>query len=230
MRKVSAGGMILFALSISFAAFDWLMSLEPHWFSTIFGAYYFAGAFLGALSLMAILVLFLHRQGLLRETITVEHLHDIGKLMFGFVIFWAYVAYSQYFLQWYANIPEETFWFLRRWDGVDGTSGWKWTSLILIFGHFFIPFAILIFRAVKRSAALMWIMAIWLLILHYIDMYWLVYPTLFEDGAHFSWVDLATMAALGGIFFWLFWNTYSTKALVPVGDPRLEESIKFINT
>jgi hypothetical protein len=229
MRRVSAGGMVIYALTISFAAFDWLMSLEPHWYSTIFGAYYFAGAFLSSLALLVVLALYLRSRDVLKNTITVEHYHDLGKLMFGFVIFWAYIGYSQYFLQWYGNIPEETFWYLRRWDGPDGTADWEWVSLLLFFGQFVIPFVVLLFRSVKRNFRLMWIMAIWLLILHFVDMYWLVYPNYFRDSAHFSWVDLAAMVGIGGVFLWIFWNTYSAKALVPVSDPRLKESISFVN-
>jgi hypothetical protein len=224
LRKVSAIGMLLFAVTTTFASFDWLMSLAPHWYSTIFGVYYFGGTFLVGVSALALLSMFLRRNGILRESITVEHYHDLGKLMFAFIIFWAYIGFSQYFLIWYGNIPEETIWFLARWEG-----GWKSFSLVLLFGHFVIPFVFLIFRGVKRTIPLLGMGAALLVVMQWVDMYWLVYPVYLESGPQIGWIEIAPVIGLGGIFFAGFWRSFSSAPTVPVGDPWLEKSIKFVN-
>ncbi|UCD94464.1 MAG: hypothetical protein JSU69_12010 [Candidatus Zixiibacteriota bacterium] len=224
MRVTSAPGMILFALTITFAAFDWLMSLDPHWYSTIFGVYVFSGALVAMLAFMTFVILRLRAMAALTGTITEEHYHDLGKLMFGFIIFWGYMAFSQYFLIWYGNIPEETIWFLHRWD-----TSWKIVSLILVFGHFVIPFFVLFPRGPKRNPAILKFMAIWILFMHLIDLHWIVLPNLHQHGLHPSWIDLTTLAGIGGVFLWFFWRRMASRPLVPVGDPHLEESKKFVN-
>lgn len=224
MRKISAPGMLLFALTITYSSFDWLMSLDPHWYSTIFGVYIFSGTFLAILSFMVLIGRYLNSKGLLVNDITVEHYHDVGKFMFAFIIFWAYMAFSQYFLIWYANIPEETVWFLNRWKGT-----WKTVSLVIIFGHFAIPFVIMIFRASKRSRIILPIMAVMLLVMRFVDIHWLVLPNLHHDDAAFSWMDFTTMVGIGGIFVWFFWKRFTAHPLVPIGEPSLEYSRKFIS-
>ncbi|MBC8216082.1 MAG: hypothetical protein H8E64_06185 [Candidatus Marinimicrobia bacterium] len=224
MLKFSSAGMILFALTISFAAFDWLMSTDAHWYSTIFGVYIFAGSYLAILTFLVLASHFLQGNGILNKEITVEHFHDLGKLLFGFIIFWAYIAGSQYFLIWYANIPEETIWFLHRWEG-----SWKPMSQFLMFGHFVIPFIILVFRASKRNLSVLKTMAAWILFMHYVDIYWIVMPTFHQHGVHFSWMDLTTFLGIGGIFISLFWRQFSAKPVVPVNDPTLQKSFGFMN-
>jgi len=224
MRKISAPGMLLFALTITFFAYDWLMSLSPHWYSTIFGPYVYAGAFLTSLSFLAVFMTYIRRRDLLTKTVTVEHYHDVGKLMFAFIIFWAYMAFSQYFLVWYANLPEETVWYLARWDG-----GWRGFSLVIIFGHFAIPFLALIFRASKRNPVALSIISLWIMAMHWVDLYWVVFPNISPDGPHFSWMDLTTMIGIGGLFCGYFWRRFVARPLVPVGDPGLEKSIEFRN-
>ncbi len=220
----SAPGIILFAVTITLAAFDWMMSLDAHWYSTIYGAYYFAGSSMAVMAFAQIFVVHMRGKNILADTITVEHDHDIAKLAFAFIVFWAYMAFSQYMLIWYANIPEETIWYQHRWIG-----SWKTISLVIIFGHFVIPFVILITRIAKRSPRLMLLGGFWLLIMHYIDIYWNIMPSFFHHGAHFSWMDVTTMLGIGGVFVWFFWRTYTSKALIPVSDPRLEASIEFVN-
>ena len=141
--------MVLFALSLNFAAFDLLMSLDPHWFSTIFGVYYFAASVVAFLAVMPKILYGLQMRGILKNAVTVEHYHDFGKLLFGFIVFWAYIAFSQYMLIWYGNLPEETEWFLKR-----QTGEWTTVSLILIFGHFVVPFLLLVSRMIKRRPLL----------------------------------------------------------------------------
>lgn len=224
MRKVSGPGMVVFALTSSFAAFDWLMSLDAHWYSTIFGLYFFAGGLLAALAGMAIFGIYLRAKGILAETITLEHYHDLGKLMFAFTIFWGYMAFSQYFLIWYANIPEETIWFMHRWEG-----SWKVFSLTLVFGHFLLPFLALMTRAAKRNLNLLGLMSIWLLIMHWIDLYWIILPTHSHHGIHLSWMDLTLFLGIGGVFMGIIWKYFSSNPLVPVGETVLTESIQFSN-
>jgi hypothetical protein len=216
--------MILFAVTVTFFSFDLLMSLDPHWYSTIFGVYFFAGCFLSVLSFMAINIIHLRKKGALVNEITSEHFRDLGKLIFAFLIFWGYMAFSQYFLIWYANIPEETLWFLHRWEG-----SWKTISLILVFGHFVMPFFVLFPMEIKRKIPAMLTISVWLLLMHWIDLYWIVMPSLHHHGVHFSWMDLTTMAGIGGFFVWRIRRNICAHPLVPINDPRLETSIKIIS-
>ncbi len=220
LRKWSAIGMLLFAMTVTFASFDWLMSLQPHWYSTIYGVYFFGGLFLGGVSFIALICWFLRRGGVLVGEVTVEHHHDLGKLMFAFIIFWAYIGFSQYFLIWYGNIPEETFWFLSRWEG-----GWKPISLTLLYGHFALPFVLLIFRNAKRKIVLLGSAAIWILLMHWLDLYWLIYPSYQASFESVGWIELAPMLGLGGLFIWLFWRRVASQPLIPINDPWLQDSI-----
>ena len=212
MRQISAPGMILFAVSITLASFDWMMSIEPHWFSTIYGVYFFGGCFLAILSFVVIVALNLRKKGYLENEITVEHYHDMGKLFFAFLIFWGYIGFSQYFLIWYANIPEETIWYLTRWE-----NGWNYITMLLVLGSFTVPFFILLLRSVKRSLKWMKIVAVWIFIMHVFDIYWLTFPPLSHGhGPDVSWIDFAVLLGIGGIFVWNFWNNLSAHPLVPV--------------
>ncbi|NQV38680.1 MAG: hypothetical protein HQ509_11835 [Candidatus Marinimicrobia bacterium] len=224
LRRVAAPGMFLFALSLTFASFDWLMSLDPHWYSTIFGVYIFSGSYLTIIAFMTLFTMFIQRRGILKNEVTIEHYHDFGKLLFAFTVFWAYIAGSQYFLIWYGNIPEETVWFLHRWEG-----SWKSMSLFLIFAHFAVPFLVLIFRASKRNKTVLFAMASLILIMQFIDLYWIVMPTLHHHGVHFSWMDITTFVGIGGVFLFLFWKNFTANAIVPVKDEKLQDSIKFLN-
>ena len=212
--------MLLFAMTVTFASFDWLMSLQPHWYSTIYGVYFFGGVFLSGLCFIAVIRWFLRRSGVLVSEVTVEHHHDLGKLMFAFIIFWAYIGFSQYFLIWYGNIPEETYWFLSRWEG-----GWKPVSLVLFYGHFALPFVVLIFQKVKRKIVLLGLAAIWILVMHWVDLYWLIYPSYQANFEGVGWIELAPMLGLGGLFIWLFWRRLASQPLIPINDPWLKDSI-----
>ena len=220
LRRTSPPAIILFALTLTFASFDWLMSLEAHWYSTIFGVYIFSGATVGALAGMIILVLFLHKNNMLKNTITVEHYHDLGKLLFTFTVFWAYMAFSQYFLIWYANIPEETIWYQHRWTG-----SWKIISLLLVFGHFVVPFFTLLIRAMKRSAGFILFISLWMLFMHWIDIYWIIMPTSSHHGFHLTLFDLSCFIGIGGLSIWFILSQIGKYPLVPIKDPNLEKSI-----
>jgi hypothetical protein len=218
MRGATAPALILYGLTVTFAAFDWLMSLSPHWFSTIFGVYYFAGAFQGFLALMIVVGLLLQRGGLLQGVVTVEHYHDLGKLLFGFTVFFAYIAFCQYFLIWYANIPEETFWFTDRWGQ------WSGVSVSLIFFTVVLPFVVLLGRQAKRNSAPLLVGALLVLVGRVIDMYWLVMPSL-KVGPAFHWTSIAALVGIGGLFVGTLAWRLGKGALVPVGDPYLRRSL-----
>jgi hypothetical protein len=224
LRGVAPVGLLIFSLTSSFAAIDWMMSLEAMWYSTMFGVYFFAGAVVGILAFIIPLVQFAYTQGALRGVVTTEHLHDVAKLLFGFIIFWAYIAFSQYFLIWYGNIPEETIYYMKRSVG-------SWLSLgrFIAFGHFVFPFFFLMPRAVKRNGPLLLIAALSQLAMHYFDLYWCVMPNLHPEGVRFAIADVAAFCAVGGVFLAAIGWVSSRRALVPLRDPRLPESLSFEN-
>jgi len=224
MKKVSAPGMVLFALTATYSGYDWFMSLDPHWYSTIFGVYIFAGGLLAALAFFTFFLTCLRRKDILANEVSFEHYHDLGKLVFAFLIFWAYVAFSQYFLIWYANIPEETIWYSHRYGG-----GWKYWTWLLVVGSFIIPFLIMIVRGSKRNLFMMRIMTGWILFMHWVDLYWITLPNHDHHHAMISWIDFAAMIGIGGIYLGLFWRKFSSNPIVPVNDPKLEKSIDFQN-
>lgn len=225
--------MLLFALTLTFWAFDLLMSLEPHWFSTIFGVYVFAGSVVSFHATMILSLFLLQARGRLSNRISVEHYHDVGKLMFGFMVFWTYIAFSQYMLIWGANLPEETFWYKSR---EDANGPWLILSLILLIGHFGAPFLLLISRFAKRRPPLLTLMAIWMLVMHFADMVYLVFPRMPHGSttpAGFETWDglmlLACVVGMGGVCVSAVLRSMTTTSLVPVHDPRLEESMAFEN-
>ncbi|WP_437673704.1 hypothetical protein [Sorangium sp. So ce131] len=224
MRASSAPAIIVFGLTISFAAFDWLMSIDPHWYSTIFGVYVFSGAVTSSLSALALITIALHKAGLLRNVSNIERQHDIGKLLFGFTIFWAYIAFSQYLLIWYANIPEETIFFRHRWEG-----SWKAVSLVLLFGHFIVPFLTLLSRHAKRSPVVLGAASVLLLVMHYVDLYWLIMPNLDHHGAHLSWIDLAGLLGPLGVGAWVVSMQAAKSPLYPLNDPHLADAARIDN-
>ena len=223
LRRYSAFLLVPLSLTVTFAAFDWIMSLAPHWYSTIFGVYAFAGGFVAGIALLAIVAVGLRGAGLL-PSITTEHLHDLGKLLFAFTVFWAYIAFSQFFLIWYGNIPEETVFFLARLQG-----GFKLVTIALAVGHFGVPFFFLMPRAIKRNPATLVAAALWLLAMHYVDVYWLVIPSIHGLGARPGLVDVAALATVGGVFLAGFGWLLVKSPLVPAFDPRLSESLAFEN-
>jgi len=172
MRKWSAIGIVVGAVFTAFAGYDFLMSTDPHWFSTMFGVYFFAGGWLGALCLITFLALLIKKTGKLPE-VTDEHLQDMGKFMLAFVIFWTYVAFSQYMLYWYANLPEEIVWFTKRFTG-----GWETVAWSLVIFHFVLPFLLLLPRVTKRVAPALATMAVWLLVMHWVDLWWIAMPAM----------------------------------------------------
>jgi hypothetical protein len=190
----------------------------------MFGVYFFAGSFVGFIALLSVLAVAMRGAGLLESIISVEHLHDLGKLLFAFTSFWAYIAFSQFFLIWYANLPEETIFFKARMEG-----SWLTVSAFLMAGHFGIPFFYLMGRDVKRKGITLAIGGAWLLVMHYVDLYWQVMPTLHPEGFSPSAMDAAAFLAVGGCFVGATSWLMRRHALVPIRDPRLPESLAFEN-
>jgi hypothetical protein len=224
LRRFAGPAIIVLALTQSFAAIDWIMSLTPHWYSTMFGVYFFAGSWVGFIALLSVVVVAMRGAGLLDTVISPEHLHDIGKFLFAFTAFWAYIAFSQFFLMWYGNMPEETVWYKARMEG-----SWLTVSLVLLFGHFVAPFFYLMGRSVKRNGATLAVGGAWLLIMHFVDLYWQVMPTLHPEGFRPSLLDVAALVAVGGCFVTAASWLMRRQALVPLRDPRLAESLAFEN-
>jgi hypothetical protein len=222
-RKVSAWGLPLAAVTTAFASYDLLMSTYPHWFSTIFSIYFFSGSFLGAVCLISVTSMLMQRGGMLKNVVTKEHYHDLGKFTFGFVVFWAYIAFSQYMLIWYAGIPEETVWYKYRLE-----YGWGYHSAALLLGHFIIPFVLMLPRFVKRSRPILAFWSVWLLIMHWFDMHWIVAPVLHQYGG-FHWLDFACWLGLFSLTLGFVMFRLSRHALVPQNDPRLAASLRFQN-
>ena len=224
LRRLAGPSIIVLALTQSFASVDWIVSLSPHWYSTMFGVYFFAGSFVGFIALLSVVAVAMREAGLLDTVISPEHLHDIGKLLFGFTAFWAYIAFSQFFLMWYANLPEETTWYRARLEG-----SWMMVSLLLMAGHFGVPFFYLMGHAVKRRGSTLALGGVWLLTMHFVDLYWQVMPTLHPEGVRPSVLDVAALLTIGGCVVAVAGWLMRRQALVPLGDPRLAESLAFEN-
>jgi hypothetical protein len=224
MRKVAFVSLPLFAICLTFGVCDWLMSLNYKWFSTMWGVYIFAGAAGSSMSLLVLVITALRRAGYLQEVVTREHYHIMGKWMLAFTVFWAYIGFSQYMLIWYANMPEETQYFLVR-----NTESWWVLSTFLVVGRFFGPFAILLLRSIKkRPHQLCWI-ASWIICMQMLDMYIIVLPALHGTGVHVSVWDFVSLVAIGATLAFVFLRVVGRTSLFPVRDPRLIESLKLVN-
>jgi hypothetical protein len=222
MRRLSAGGLPFIALSFTFAAFDWLMSLNPTWYSTIFGVYFFAGSFGAALSLLAIITDLGRVQNVFSGGLNVEHTHNIGKLMLAFTCFWTYIAFSQLMLIWIAGLPEEIPFYITRFN-----EGWRWVGVFLMLFHFFVPFGALLSRSLKRDPRKLASVAVMILLVHYIDVFWLVMPTLNVEGFSVHWTNFTAFLGVGllAIAFGVF--RLRGRLPIPVKDPYLGESLRY---
>jgi len=209
-------------ITITVIAIDWMMSLEPHWYSTIYGLYYFSGTVLAALAVNTFILIKLKEGDYLIKGISNDSFYSLGTLMFAFIIFWAYIGFSQYLLIWYADIPEETYWMLQRWDGT-----WKYVSIALIFIHFVIPFLILVSRGSKTNLSLLKVMSIWMLFAHALNLYWLIMPTFFKGNAGFGWSELSFPLIITGLVMIVLKMRADKKNLVAIGDPKLQDGLDF---
>jgi hypothetical protein len=222
--RLSAIFIPIFALTITISAIDWLMSVEPHWFSTIIGVYFFAGTVIAALAAVTLATVLLKENGYLHPAMTNDHLYSLGALMFAFVNFWGYIAFSQYMLIWYADLPEETFWFMQKWEG-----SWAIFSIGLIIIKFLVPYIVLVSQPSKMDPKKLKFIAVWLLFAHFYDLFWFVMPEMeqLSGGYSFSWIDLVFPIAAVGLIILVFNMKAKKENLIPIGDPKLQRGLDF---
>ncbi len=220
MRRTSYIGIFLFAISLTFAAIDWMKSLQHQWFSTMYGVWYFAGSVWTTIATVYVIGMILRRTGALKDVLFPTHFYYIGSLVFAFTVFYAYVTFSQYFIQSNANMPEEIFWYKMRETGT-----WWWVGMVVIFGHFFVPFLTLLRIDFKLKLVIMLPVAIWAWLMHYTDMCYNILPAARPDNYFLHWMDIGAFLLIGGILATLFIRSLGTTAAYPLRDPRLKESL-----
>jgi len=219
LRRVSAVGLMVYCLTMTLASIDWLMSLSPHWYSTIYGVYVIGGQGVAALAFTVLVMLGLARHAPVSAVMRVQHFHDLGKMLLAFVMLWAYFAISQFLVIWSGNLPEDAPFFISRARGV-----WRFVSLALVLLHFALPFLLLLSRELKRNTRKLAMVAGLLLVMRWVDVYWLVTPTLSPDRLVFHWLDVAAFAAIGGVWLLLFARELTKRPLLPLADPLLQET------
>jgi hypothetical protein len=223
MRVLAFAGLPIFGVSLTFAAIDWLMAMDHHWFSTMWGVYIFAGTAGSAMALTVLSTTWLRSQGYLKP-VTIQHYHVMGKFLLAFTVFWAYIGFSQYMLIWYANIPEETIYFVRR-----NTGSWRDLSFFLVAFRFFVPFPLLLLQLTKKTPKFLCFVAGWILFMQVIDLYIIVLPMLHPTGISVSWMDVTSWVGIGGLMVFAFLKKLGKHALMPVRDPRGELSANTTN-
>jgi hypothetical protein len=224
MRKVSFVSLPLFAACLTFGAYDWLLGLNYRWFSTMFGVYIFAGCAGSSMSLLVLVISSLRKAGYLKNVVTMEHYHIMGKWMFAFSVFWAYIGFGQYMLIWYANMPEETQYFITR-----NTGSWWYLTMLLVIGRFFGPFAILLLRSIKKHPNQLCWVASWIVFMQLLDIYLVVLPSFHGTGLHLSVWDVIPLIGIGAALAFAYLRVVGKASLFPVRDPRLVESLKLVN-
>jgi hypothetical protein len=217
MHATSAPGLVVFVFVSTFAFIDWIMSLEPHWFSTIYGVMFLVGQVLESFAFMIALVIILSKQPPLKDYLTKQHLHDLGNMMFAFMVLWAYLSFSQFLITWAGNLPEEIPWYLKRLKG-----GWGWVALTLVVFHFATPFVLLLMRGVKRDANRLFKVCMLMIAIRLVDVYWVVEPSFYNQQIKIHWLDFVTPLAVGGLWLAMFFWQLNSRPLVPLRDPRLE--------
>ena len=218
---ISGPGLVFYGFSVTFMAVDWILSLDPHWFSTIFGMLFIAGEGLAAVAFLICLLVILSERPPLADALTHRQLHDIGKLLLAFVMVWAYFSFSQFLIIWSGNLPDEIPWYVERLRG-----GWGYIGLSLVFLHFALPFALLLSRDIKRNFNLLRAVAVMVIFMRFVDLYWLVAPDFRKGHFGVSWMDFLAPVGLGGIWLAAFLWQLEKRPLMPVGDPHLEEALE----
>ncbi len=216
MRALSAPGLVVFVVTTTFAFFDWIMSIEPHWFSTVYGAMFLMGLVLEAFALIIALLIILSKHAPLRDYVTPQHLHDLGNMMFAFTVLWAYLAFSQFIIIWAGNLPEEIPWYLRRL-----AKGWNAIAVFLIVFHFCLPFVLLLQRDMKRRAGLLLKLCAFMLVVRIVDVFWVVEPGFYQQQLQVHWTDFLLPVAIGGLWLAALFRQLRARPLVPLNDPRL---------
>jgi hypothetical protein len=218
MELMSRGGLVIYGLTVTFAVIDWVMSLEPHWFSTVFGLLVMAGQGLAAFAICIPLAVMLSKRESVGRFFGPAQFHDLGNLMLAFTMIWAYLSFSQLIIIWSGNLPEETAWYFTRSEG-----GWKIVGFMLLFLHFAVPFAVLLQKKIKRTGSKLAIVALWMLLMRFVDLYWLVAPSLHPQSALPSWLDFTAVIGIGGVWLWFFVGRLAQNPVLAVNDPSLPE-------
>lgn len=220
LSRLSGGGLVVYGLTVTFAVIDWTMSINPHWFSTIWGLLYIGGQGLSAMAFAIAVLIMLAQVPPLDRVVTAHHLHDLGKLLFAFLMLWAYLSFSQFLIIWSANLVEEVPHYLTRWEG-----GWQYVSIFIIVMHFIVPYALLLSRDIKRGANRLRVIAIWLVAVRVVEYYWHVAPEFHGGGLSLSLLDVALPILLGGVFVALFAMQLRGHPLLPLQDPGLQKAL-----
>jgi len=221
METMSGPGLVLFGATVTFASFDWVMSLEPHWFSTVFGLSFMVGQVLTAFPFAIAMTAYLSSRKPMSEAVTAAHFHDLGKLTLAFVMLWAYLSFSQFLIIWSGNLPEETPYYIKRLTG-----GWQYFQLALILFHFALPFFLLLSRSLKRSGAKLVKVAGLILVMRFVDLYLQIIPAGHHAELHFSWMDLAAPIGIGGLWLSAFLRQLESRPVLPVRDPHFAEALE----
>lgn len=221
LQSLSGPGLVLYGLTVTFASIDWMMSLEPQWFSTMYGILIMGGQGLSAMAFIIAVVVVLAQYKPLSEVIKPRHLHDLGKLMLAFLMLWAYFGFSQFLIIWAGNLPEEIPWYVRRLQ-----TSWKWLGILLIVLQFALPFVLLLSRDLKRNSRRLVVVAVAVIVMRLVDLIWLTGPEFYESAFRIHWMDVLMPIGIGGL--WLAYFAYQLKArpLLPIGDPFLEEALE----
>lgn len=216
MRAFSAPSLLVFVLVCTFAFFDWIMSLEPHWYSTVYGAMFLVGQVLETLSFSVALLFILSKRKPFVDVLKIQHFHDLGNLMLAFTMLWAYLNLAQFLIIWAGNLPEEIPWYIRRFTG-----GWGVIGVFLGIFHFCVPFVLLLQRFIKKDARLLYRVAIYMIIVHFVDIFWVVEPAFRQREFAIYWTDIVAPIGIGGIWIWAFISNLKARPLLPLHDPRL---------
>jgi hypothetical protein len=220
MQKLSAGGLVAYGLTITFASFDWLMSLEPHWYSTIYGVLIIGGQGLTAIAFLIVVIFWLSRRAPLDEIIVPGHFHDAGNLMLAFVMLWAYFSFSQYLIIWAGDLPQEIAWYQHRLQ-----TGWRSVGITLVVLHFTVPLVVLLSRTVKRQGAMLAKVAAGILVVRLVDLFWLIAPEFHMNGFSISWLDIVLPVSLSAFWLACFVWQLRGRAILPVYDPEFDEAL-----
>jgi hypothetical protein len=218
LRRLSALGLVVYAPTASFAAIDWVMSLEPDWYSTIYGMLIMVGQGLATLAFATVVVVWLSDREPLARVVSPDRYNDLGNLLLTFVILWAYMSFSQFLIIWSGNLPEENSWYLHR-----SAAGWQWLIVVLALFHFALPFLLLLSHAVKRRGRRLALLAAAIVAVHLVETYWLVAPAFHPAGLHLSWLDFAAPVGVGGVWIAAFVWLLARRPLLPLHDPRMPE-------
>ncbi|HEY3131236.1 MAG TPA: hypothetical protein VGL91_17395 [Acidobacteriota bacterium] len=220
LQVISGPGLVLYGLTVTFASIDWVMSIEPQWFSTIYGLLFIGGQGLSAMSFIIAMAILLAKREPMSSIFVPSHFQDLGKLLLMFTMLWAYFSFSQLLIIWAGNLPQEIPWYLRRWQG-----GWQWVGILLIVFHFALPFVLLLSRDLKRNTNALAVVAALLILMRFIDLFWLTVPEFYAGRFHIHWMDFAAPAGVGGVWLAFFAWQLKTRPLLPLNDPELEDAL-----